>query len=358
MASRGPSYLALFLLLLVLGLAAYVGIGLYLTPQVASVNPRSARAGDLVTIQGANFARDAWDNVVLFGNQSARVTKAAPGALEAEVPEIVGPGAGASKVSVRVVVGSRVSRPFEMGLIVAVAEASPEPIPSPTPAPTPEAPPPSPDPTPHPEPRPRPVPPTTLAPGPSVADLLAAAATADSARRYDDAVALYDKVLAIEPQNAKAQAAHKAAQANAVALKKTFQPRKTLVEGPLQTRGNFKDFDTREVAVHKAPEVPARLDFEIAPARLVAGDAYSVKVYLQNEGTKTIKIASMKVTSTVNGSASGGAVPAKAVALAPKARVLIHEAQGVWKDGTTSWILDVQVTSAKGDSYRNVAVWK
>lgn len=357
MASRGPSYLALFLLLLVLGLGAYVGLGLYLTPQVASVNPRSAKAGDVVTIQGAKFARDTWDNVVLFGNQSAKVTKATVSSLEAEVPEIAGLGAGPSKVMVRVVVGGRVSLPFEMGLTVAVVEPSPEPTPPPTPLPTPEAPPPSPEPTAHPEPRPRPVT-TTLPPGPSVSDLLAEAATAESARRYDDAVALYDKALAIEPQNAKAQAAHKTASARAAALKKTFQPKKTQVEGPVQSRGNFKDFDTREVAVHKAPEVPARLDFEIAPARLMDGDAYSVKVYLQNEGTKAIKIASMKVTSTVNGSASGGALPPKAGELAPKARVLIHEAQGVWKDGTTSWILDVQVLSARGDSYRNLAVWK
>ncbi len=349
--------MALFLLLLVLGPGAYVGIGLYLTPQVAGVSPRAAKAGDRVTIQGANFARDAWDNVVLFGNQSARVTRATASTLEAEVPEIVGMGAGASKVSVRVVVGSRVSSPFEMGLIVAAAAASPEPAPPATPAPTPAAAPPSPEPTAHPEPRPKPVPPT-LPPGPSVAELLAEAATAESARRYDDAVALYEKALAVEPQNAKAQAAQKVAHANAAALKKTFQPGKTQVEGPVQSGGNFKDFDTREVAIHKAPEVPARLDFEIAPARLVAGDAYAVKVYLQNEGTKPIKIASMKVTSTVNGSASGGALPAKVGELVPKARVLIHETQGVWKDGTTSWILDVQVTSSKGDNYRSLAVWK
>ena len=349
--------MALFLLLLVLGQGAYVGIGLYLTPQVAGVTPSTAKAGDLVTIRGANFAPDAWENVVLFGNQSARVTKANPGTLEAEVPAIVGLGAGDSKMSVRVVVGSRVSSPFEMGLIVAVAAASPEPAPPETPAPSPLAPSPSPQPTGRPEPWPKSVP-TTFPPGPSAAELLAEAATAESARRYDDAVALYDRALGLEPQNAKAQAAQQAAQANAAALKKTFQPGKTQVEGPVQSRGNFKDFDTREVAIHKAPEVPARLDFEIAPARLVAGDAYAVKVYLQNEGTKPIKIASMKVTSTVNGNASGGALPTKAGELVPKARVLIHEAQGVWKDGTTSWILDVQVTSSKGDSYHSLAVWK
>jgi IPT/TIG domain-containing protein len=358
MASRGSSYMALFLLLLVLGQGAYIGIGLYLTPQVAGITPGTAKAGDVVTIRGANFAPYAWDNVVLFGNQSARVRKANPGVLEAEVPALVGLGAGPSKTSVRVVVGSRVSSPFEMGLIVAVvAEASPEPVPPATPAPSPVAASPSPEPTGHPEPRPKSVPPT-IPPMPSAAEFLAEAATAESARRYDDAVALYDKALALEPQNAKAQAGQKAAQANAAALKKTFQPGQTQVEGPVQSRGNFKDFDTREVAIHKAPEVPARLDFEISPARLVAGDAYAVKVYLQNEGAKPIKIASMKVTSTVNGSASGGAVPTKVGELAPKGRVLIHEAQGVWKDGTTSWILDVQVTSSKGDSYHSLAVWK
>src|SRR5512132_4198275 len=109
MASRGSSYMALFLLLLVLGQGAYVGLGLYLTPQIVGVTPGMARAGDVGTIRRTNFASDAWENVVLFGNQSARVTKANPGAIEAEVPAIVGLGAGAAKMSVRVVVGSRVS---------------------------------------------------------------------------------------------------------------------------------------------------------------------------------------------------------------------------------------------------------
>ncbi|HSB61098.1 MAG TPA: hypothetical protein VLI67_05225 [Vicinamibacteria bacterium] len=191
-----------------------------------------------------------------------------------------------------------------------------------------------------------------------MADLLAEAASAESARRFEEAGALYARALAAEPANAGAQAGLKAAQAAAAAFRKTFEPGRTVVEGPQAARGDFKDFDTREVAVRKAPEVPGRIDFEIAPARLIAGDAYAVKVYLQNEGTKSIRIASMVVSTTVNGSASGAAVSPRQGELAPRARALIHETQGVWKEGTTSWALHVQVSSTRGDNYRNQTVWK
>ena len=356
--SSASSYLVVFLLLLVLAQGAYVGIGFYLAPQVASVSSTTARAGEVLTIQGSNFARDPWDNTVLFGNQSGKVTKATTSTIEVEVPEIAGLGAGASKVPLRVLVGSRVSVPFEIGLAMPVAKApSPEPTPAPpTPAPLPEATP-SPAPTARPEPKPSlaPSPPPT---GPRAADLLAEAATAESSRRYDDAVALYEKALGVEPQNTKAQSALKAAQTAATALKKTFQPNRTVVEGPEAPRANFKDFDTREVAMHKAPEVPGRLDFEIAPAHVLAGDAYSIKVYLQNQGAKPIKVASLKVTTTANETTSGGTVTAKWGEVAPKSRVLLHETQGVWKEGVTSWLLDIQVASTRGDSYRSQVLWK
>lgn len=354
--NRAPSSLVLLLLLLlVLAQGAYVGIDLYLTPMVAAVLPSPAKPGDVVKIQGANFAPEAWDNAVLFGSQSGRITKATPTALEVEVPELAGVGAGGTQLAVRVVVGGRVSAPFGIRLAPPVlTAASPgPPEPSPTPEPSPEA-------TPA-----RPAPRPTLRAAPSatpaplrVADLLAQAASAESARRYDEAEALYAKAVAAEPGNAKAQAGLKAAQAAAAALKKTFQAGRTVVEGPQVGRSDFKDFDTREVAVRKAPEVPGRIEFEIAPARLVAGDKYAVKVYLQNEGTRPIRIASMQVTTTVNGSASGATTPPPRGDVAARARALIHQTEGVWKEGTTSWALYVQVSSAKGDNYRNQAVWK
>src|SRR5258706_8158566 len=130
--SSASSYLVLFLLLVVLAQGAYVGIGLYLAPQVASLSSTVARAGDVLTIQGSNFAHDPWENTVLFGNQSGKVTKATTSTIEVEVPEIAGLGAGASKAMLRVVVGSRVSAPYEIGLALRVAERpSPEPTPIP-----------------------------------------------------------------------------------------------------------------------------------------------------------------------------------------------------------------------------------
>src|SRR6266540_558701 len=319
MPERGAtsSYFVLFLLLLVLAQGAYVGIGLYLAPTVANVLPNPARAGSVITIHGTNFASDAWDNAVLFGNQSGKVTRTTASTIEVELPPPTGGGAGPTHAVVRVVVGGRVSAPFEITLAPSVAAApSPEPtppLPTTITTPAPASPPPSTLARP-----PRPAPSVTLA-SPRVADLFAEAATAVS---------------------------------------KTFHPGKTLVEGPTVARGNFKEFDTREVAMRKAPEVPGSIVFEISPGRLLGGDPYAVTVYLQNEGTKPIRIASMKVTTTVNGNAATAAVPGRPGEIASKGRALVHETQGVWKEGTTSWTLDVQISSAKGDSYRNQADWK
>jgi len=358
MRERGAtsSYFVLFLLLLVLAQGAYVGIGLYLTPTVANVVPNPARGGSLITIHGTNFAADAWDNAVLFGNQSGRVTRTTSSTIEVELPPREGGGAGTTRAVLRVVVGGRVSAPFEITLAPSLAAApSPEPTPPPpTTIPTlaPASPPPPPSPTPRPA--PSATPPASL----RAADLLAEAATAESARRYHDAVVLYEKALVVEPGNPKAQAALKTAQSAASALSKTFRPGKTLVEGPTVARGNFKEFDTREVAMRKAPEVPGSIVFDFSPGRLLAGDHYAVKIYLQNEGTKPIRISSMKLTNTVNGNAATTVVPARPGEIASKGRVLVHETQGVWKEGTTSWTLDVQISSAKGDTYRNQADWK
>jgi hypothetical protein len=355
--AASSSFFVLFLLLLVLAQGAYVGIGLYLTPTVANIVPNPARAGSAITIHGTNFAADAWDNAVLFGNQSGKVTKTTSSTIEVELPPPAGSGALATRAVVRVVVGGRVSVPFEIAIVPSVAAAPspvPTPFPPPTTVPTPE---PSSPPPPTPSPTPRPAPTATPA-SPRVAELLAEAATAESARRYDDAIALYEKALAAEPGNAKAQAAHKAAQGAASSLRRTFHPGKTVVEGPTVARGNFKEFDTREVAMRKAPEVPGSIVFDFSPGRLLAGDPYAVKIYLQNEGAKAIRISSMRVTVTVNGNAATTVVPARPGEIAAKGRALVHEAPGVWKEGTTAWTLDVQISSAKGDTYRNQADWK
>ncbi|PYQ18962.1 MAG: hypothetical protein DMF79_13695, partial [Acidobacteria bacterium] len=176
MTKRGAtsSYFVLFLLLLVLAQGAYVGIGLYLTPTVANVLPNPARAGGVITIHGSNFAADAWDNAVLFGNQSGKVTRTTASTIEVELPP--GGSAGTTHAVVRVVVGGRVSAPFEITIAPSVAAVSspepPPPTPTTIPTPAPASPPRS-----TPPPTPRPAPSATPA-SPRVADLLAEAATA------------------------------------------------------------------------------------------------------------------------------------------------------------------------------------
>jgi len=82
-------------------------------------------------------------------------------------------------------------------------------------------------------------------------------------------------------------------------------------------------------------------------------------VYLKNDGKKTFKIASVLVNTMVNGSkAGGGPVSPRAKEVDPLQNVLLEELPGVWGEATTSWSMEVVVTSNRGDTFRNQLSWK
>jgi hypothetical protein len=191
-----------------------------------------------------------------------------------------------------------------------------------------------------------------------VSGLLADAQGALTGRKFDTAVQLYDEVLKKEPENEKARSGRAAAQAATTSLLKTFTSGKTVGQGKEVARANSKDFDFREVSVKKPPEVPGRIEFEVSPARLAAGDPFTVKVFLQNDGGKNIKVASLRVSSALNGARSDAPFPPPKAELVPKERGLLYEEAGVWREGVTSWTLEVVVSSGRGDTYRNQVLWK
>ena len=388
--SAAVSLVILLGLALVLLLAGYVGWDYMQTPMLTDVSPNPARATDTVTLRGDRFSPELGANIVLFGDRAGKIVRATPTMIEVQVPDMGMMLGEQVRVPVRVFSHDRVSRAAEiliattrpegMKEVVSVvppsrppvaptvsAAAKPAPEASARPAPAPAAATSAPPPAPGPvdasaPPRKRPRPPASPAPspasGPDVAGLLGEAEAAAAAQRHEAAIGLYDKVLQADPQNAKAKAGRAAVQGAAASLRRSFAPGTTVAEGPPVSGEKLKDFDTAGLSMKKPAEVPGDLEFEASPPHLKSGDSYAVKVFLKNKGSKAIRVSDLTVSTTVNGTRSGGPTPPLAREVPAGRRVQVHEAAGVWREGVTGWSLEVQVVSSRGDTYRNLVTWK
>jgi len=132
----------------------------------------------------------------------------------------------------------------------------------------------------------------------------------------------------------------------------------SVVESLKASQAQVPGFETGGVGVKRAPEVPGRVDFEVSPPSVKAGDSYAVRVFLVNDGGKAIAIDALNVAMVADGRRSSRAMPARALSVAPKERALLAELPGVWQDGLGSWALEVAVTSKRQDRYTNTLNWK
>jgi hypothetical protein len=191
-----------------------------------------------------------------------------------------------------------------------------------------------------------------------VAALLGQADASLGARQYDAAIGHYDEVLRLDPGNAKASADRASAVSLRDASRKKFVPGRTVVKTE-KASGSLSGFDSGDVALQKAPDFLGRIDFEMSPAAgIKPGDGYSLKIILVNEGKKAIRIQSLGVTTTVNGTADSAPTTAKVREVQPQQRAELGEVTGSWRDGTTSWSAEVLVTANKGDSLKNTIFWR
>jgi hypothetical protein len=195
-----------------------------------------------------------------------------------------------------------------------------------------------------------------------VEGLLGQADAALSARQYDAAVGHLDEVLRLDAANARAR------ELRATAVSRRDLARRRFVAGQTQVQtqkaqkeggGELAGFDTGDADLRKAPDFQGRIEFEMTPASgLEAGQAWTLKVYVVNDGKKPIRVQGVTVATSVNGAGGGGPIPSRARDIPPQQRALLGEASGSWRDGTTSWSTEVTVTANKGDSLRNTIVWK
>jgi putative intracellular protease/amidase len=88
-----------------------------------------------------------------------------------------------------------------------------------------------------------------------------------------------------------------------------------------------------------------------------AGEGWTLRFYVVNEGKKAIRISDMTATVTANGQRTGGPQVPRTREIAPQQRALAGEMGGSWQDSTTSWTAEV-VVSAKGDTLKNTIAWR
>jgi hypothetical protein len=252
----------------------------------------------------------------------------------------------------------------------ATTAATPEPAAAPGQAPTPE---PRPTPTLRATPTPAaaaPTPPPAQA-GPSpeqlraqqaaaqVQTLLGQAEAAVAARQYDTALSHLDAALRLEPGNARATSLRANVAQRRDLARRRFVTGRTVVDSEKtrkeKARGGLVGFDTDD----KDPDFLGRIEFEMSPASgIEANDAWSLRVFVVNQGGKPIRVTGVSLNTTVNGASSGGPVAPGVREIAPQQRAQIAESKGTWRDGTTSWAAEATLTAPKNETLSNTLTWK
>lgn len=238
-----------------------------------------------------------------------------------------------------------------------LATPTPEPTPAPAATPTPEESP-SPEATPEPAPtrRPAPAPTRPAGPPPDLGRRLAEGERALSDGRWEAARTAYEQALQLEPGNPRAQEGRARAAAAAGALRRSFVPE--LGSGESGAAVGPPGFDTGDVVVKKAPQVPGRMDFAVTPAHVGPGTAYSITVALANFGKKSIKLRSLRLVELVNGQRTVSEPAPQSTEVRKGQRAPLAQLSGAWPAATKEWSLEVQATSTQGDVYIGKLVWR
>ncbi len=131
---------------------------------------------------------------------------------------------------------------------------------------------------------------------------------------------------------------------------RTFQAARTSIQGARVEKGGLAGFDTS--GVQRPPEFEGSLEFETSPPEVRPGETCEVKVFLSNSGKKSVKLDRIEAQTMVDGNSLPVPVALQTHDSRPGKRVLVGELSVVFP-AASSWILEVTVTSEKGETYRS-----
>jgi len=358
------------LTLMALGAGAGAGTVWYLRnsgPDVELLTPTRAHPGEVVTLKGSRFAPAPQGVIVLFGDQTGPVVNATADEIRVAVPSRALEGPKERHVAVRVLVGERASLPVDLTVYAeaegVAATAQQEVVETVVPVAASAA-------------------PTTTTPAPRVAAVSKPpVATAEVPAAAPPSAAPQPRPAAVAqahvpvrtpsvatpapvPQPAVTHPAAEPAKAPPspapvlASTSHTFVLERSAAVNNKRSGSSLAGFDATGVDLKRAPEVPGRVDFEIMPSRVKAGDRYTVTAFLINDGSKAVRIKEMFVATTRNGVLSAAPVPPKSRDVSPRQRQVIGVFSDVWSADVVAWTMDITVTSDRSDVYKNQVTWK
>jgi hypothetical protein len=83
-----------------------------------------------------------------------------------------------------------------------------------------------------------------------------------------------------------------------------------------------------------------------------------VIVSFVNEGKRSVDVKDLALTTTRNGEDTTAAVQPLVKSIASMQNEVLYELTGTWDKATTSWGIEVRLTSSRHDVYRNALAWK
>jgi hypothetical protein len=117
-------------------------------------------------------------------------------------------------------------------------------------------------------------------------------------------------------------------------------------------------FDPGGVDAKAAPRIPARVDLQVEPKMLRGGDPYVLKIYVRNDGKKTIKVRDVRVGSSFNGVRAESTLTPRQKEVPASQVALVAEVSSTWRADVKTWAMDVAVRSGHGEVYKNSVVWR
>jgi tRNA A-37 threonylcarbamoyl transferase component Bud32 len=205
--------------------------------------------------------------------------------------------------------------------------------------------------------------------------LLARATTAFGSSKFDEALALYDEVLKMDPGNTPAQSGKIGAMTSKAAMNAAASAANTAPPPPAGksfalgrtskkaggpsglSAAGFGAAAGVKTATQSA-DMPGSISFELQPKSPRPGDNYKVVVKFTNEGSAPIALNGLVVRLTINGKGVGAPQPLAVSSVAPGDTATVYSAGEIWSDSITEWSYSATITGPGGETYQNTVTWK
>lgn len=133
--------------------------------------------------------------------------------------------------------------------------------------------------------------------------------------------------------------------------------------------GEVREFVVGRTRVNPAPDAKdtpfgklilftGKFEFEVSPSPLMPGAPFRIRIFLKNESKDDAKLDTLTVKIGRNGEVTSPPVRIAEDDVKVGQRPLVAEIPGTWVAGTSTWVMDVEAMSKKGERFRSSLTMK